>query len=151
DWFFRAHFFGDPVQPGSLGVEAMCQLLQAYLVETGAAAGLRRPRFQLADGPLIWKYRGQVGPANQRVTVELGGRETGEDAQGRYATADAWLWVDGTRIYHVRNLGMRVVEDAGPDTPDGGTEFVLDPATEGWLADHRPTWTVPTLPGMSTL
>jgi 3-hydroxymyristoyl/3-hydroxydecanoyl-(acyl carrier protein) dehydratase len=23
DWYFKAHFFQDPVQPGSLGVQAM--------------------------------------------------------------------------------------------------------------------------------
>ncbi len=40
EWFFKAHFFQDPVQPGSLGVEAMCQLLQWYLIERGTAAGL---------------------------------------------------------------------------------------------------------------
>jgi 3-hydroxymyristoyl/3-hydroxydecanoyl-(acyl carrier protein) dehydratase len=28
EWFFKAHFFQDPVQPGSLGIEAMLQLLQ---------------------------------------------------------------------------------------------------------------------------
>ena len=26
-WYFKAHFYRDPVQPGSLGVEAMLQLL----------------------------------------------------------------------------------------------------------------------------
>ncbi|WP_405719304.1 beta-ketoacyl synthase N-terminal-like domain-containing protein [Streptomyces sp. NBC_01537] len=143
EWFFRSHFLGDPVQPGSLGVEAMCQLLRTYLTETGASAGIRRPRFELIPtaSPLSWKYRGQVVPANERVTVELEIRETGE----RYAVADAWLWVDGTRIYQVRGLGMRVVDD------EPAAELVLDPAVDTWLADHRPTWTVPTLPMMSIL
>ncbi|HTD29020.1 MAG TPA: beta-ketoacyl synthase N-terminal-like domain-containing protein, partial [Xanthomonadaceae bacterium] len=31
-WFFKAHFFQDPVQPGSLGTEAMIQALQFYLL-----------------------------------------------------------------------------------------------------------------------
>ncbi|MGW1024025.1 beta-ketoacyl synthase N-terminal-like domain-containing protein [Streptomyces sp. NPDC002577] len=160
EWFFKAHFLSDPVQPGSLGVEAMCRLLQTYLIETGADSGLRRPRFELLtlDRPLSWKYRGQVVPANERVTVELEITETGEDERGRYAVAEAWLWVDGKRIYHVRDLGMRVVEgdDARGGTGTGistgaGTEIVLDPAADSWLSDHRPTWTVPALPGMSTL
>ena len=38
DWYFRAHFFQDPVQPGSLGLEAMLQLIRCYLIHTGAAA-----------------------------------------------------------------------------------------------------------------
>ncbi|MER5176973.1 beta-ketoacyl synthase N-terminal-like domain-containing protein [Streptomyces sp. NPDC002896] len=162
EWFFKAHFLSDPVQPGSLGVEAMCQLLQTYLIETGAGSGLRRPRFELLtmNRPLTWKYRGQVVPANERVTVELEVHETGEAERGRYAVAEAWLWVDGKRIYHVRDLGMRVVEgDRYGDDGQGntgtstntGAEIVLDPAADGWLSDHRPTWTVPALPGMSTL
>ena len=33
EWFFKAHFFQDPVQPGSLGIEAMIQVLQWYMIE----------------------------------------------------------------------------------------------------------------------
>ena len=33
EWFFKAHFFQDPVQPGSLGIEAMLQLLQWSMLE----------------------------------------------------------------------------------------------------------------------
>ena len=46
EWFFRAHFFQDPVMPGSLGVEAMCQLLQWYLLERGATVALPGSRFE---------------------------------------------------------------------------------------------------------
>jgi acyl transferase domain-containing protein/3-hydroxymyristoyl/3-hydroxydecanoyl-(acyl carrier protein) dehydratase len=147
EWFFKAHFFQDPVQPGSLGVEAMCQLLQYYLLERGAAAGMRRPRFEspMPGAQVSWKYRGQVTPANTRVTVEAEILAYGTDERGRYALAEAWLWVDGKRIYHARNLGVRVVDEAGDDGR------VLDPAQDDWLLDHRPTWTVPALPMMSTV
>jgi 3-hydroxymyristoyl/3-hydroxydecanoyl-(acyl carrier protein) dehydratase len=98
------------VQPGSLGVQAMCQLLQWYLVERGAAAGLPRPRFEpIATGSTVtWRYRGQVVPADRLITVELEVTAAGEDGRGRHATADGWLWVDGRRIYHVSGLSMRV-------------------------------------------
>jgi acyl transferase domain-containing protein/3-hydroxymyristoyl/3-hydroxydecanoyl-(acyl carrier protein) dehydratase len=111
EWFFKAHFFQDPVQPGSLGVEAMCQLLQWYLIERGLAAGPPHPRFQpvMTGHQLTWKYRGQVVPANERITIEMEIAALGEDERGRYAIATAWLWVDGLRIYQVRDLGMRVV------------------------------------------
>ncbi len=153
EWFFKAHFFQDPVQPGSLGVEAMYQLLQAYLNETGAADSIQHPRFEPVSptSPVSWRYRGQVVPANACVTVELEISETGTDERGRYAMAVAWLWVDGKRIYHVRDLGMRVVESSAPDSGAAGTEIVLSAATDTWLHDHRPTWTIPTLPAMSTL
>src|SRR5690606_20275223 len=35
EWFFKAHFFQDPVQPGSLGVEAMLQAIQWLMLEQG--------------------------------------------------------------------------------------------------------------------
>jgi 3-hydroxymyristoyl/3-hydroxydecanoyl-(acyl carrier protein) dehydratase len=111
EWFFKAHFFQDPVQPGSLGVQAMCHLLQWYLLERGAATGLPSPRFEpiMTGHPVTWKYRGQVVPADRCVTVELEITAVGEDERGRYAIAHGWLWVDGRRIYHVRDLGMRLV------------------------------------------
>jgi 3-hydroxymyristoyl/3-hydroxydecanoyl-(acyl carrier protein) dehydratase len=32
EWFFKAHFYQDPVQPGSLGIEALIQLVQFYML-----------------------------------------------------------------------------------------------------------------------
>jgi 3-hydroxymyristoyl/3-hydroxydecanoyl-(acyl carrier protein) dehydratase len=57
EWFFRCHFFQDPVWPGSLGIEAMCQLLRYYLVRRGALVGLRRPRFEpvMPGRELTWR------------------------------------------------------------------------------------------------
>ncbi len=110
EWYFKAHFFQDPVMPGSLGIQAMCQLLQWYLIERGTA-DLADPRFEpvMTGHPLTWKYRGQVLPADGHLTIELEITGLGEDERGRYATADGWLWVDGLRIYHVSDLGMRAV------------------------------------------
>ena len=109
-WFFKAHFFQDPVQPGSLGMEAMCQLLQFYLIERGLTEGVPHPRFEpvLLDHEVIWKYRGQITPANRLIRVELEIVELGDDARGRYAIADARLWGDDTCIYHAQRIGMRV-------------------------------------------
>ncbi|MEV6166180.1 beta-ketoacyl synthase N-terminal-like domain-containing protein [Streptomyces sp. NPDC052052] len=114
EWFFRAHFFQDPVQPGSLGVEAMCQLLQYHLLESGAADGIPHPRFEpvLPGREMAWTYRGQITPANRLIRVDLDIVESGTDARGPYARADASLWGDDTCIYRVRGLGMRVVSDA---------------------------------------
>ena len=111
DWYFKAHFFSDPVQPGSLGVQALCSLLQWYLIERDAGAGLTDPRFEpvRTGHPVTWRYRGQVVPTDARVTVELDVTGFGADDRGPYATADGWLWVDGRRIYEVTDLGMRVV------------------------------------------
>ncbi len=149
DWYFRAHFFQDPVQPGSLGVEAVCQLLQYYLVVSGRTSGLPGARFEpvLTGGPITWKYRGQVIPADHVVTVELDVTEAGADERGCHAIGRAWLWVDGRRIYSLPRIGMRAVASTGHPA----VERVIDPATDRWLADHRPLWTVPVLPLMSVV
>ncbi|MFJ8543336.1 beta-ketoacyl synthase N-terminal-like domain-containing protein [Streptomyces sp. NPDC093586] len=116
EWFFRAHFFQDPVQPGSLGVEAMCQLLQYHLLARGAADGVPHPRFEpvLPGRETAWTYRGQITPANRLIRVDMDITESGTDARGPYAVADAALWGDDTCIYRVRGLGVRVVPGAPP-------------------------------------
>jgi acyl transferase domain-containing protein/1-acyl-sn-glycerol-3-phosphate acyltransferase len=155
EWFFKAHFFQDPVQPGSLGVEALCQLLQFYMLETGMGEGISNPRFEplMLDKPVTWKYRGQVVPKNRMIGSELRITEVGEDEHGRFAIAEGWLWVDGKRIYYTKNLGMRIVAGTEPTPPktlkDEQGEETLDPQRDHWLLDHCPTWTLPALPMMS--
>ena len=110
DWFFKAHFFQDPVQPGSLGLEAMCQALELLVIERGFGASLSAPRFDAATSvPMTWKYRGQVVPENQRVVVDLEITEVREGVGMRIVVAEASLWVDGKRIYEARGLSTRIV------------------------------------------
>jgi 3-hydroxymyristoyl/3-hydroxydecanoyl-(acyl carrier protein) dehydratase len=111
DWFFKAHFFQDPVQPGSLGLEALLQLLRVYAVERGLGEGMRAPRFEPAAtlAPLSWKYRGQVRPQNRRVAVELEVTAVEKEAAATLVRGEGWLWVDGTRIY-AADLALRVRE-----------------------------------------
>ncbi len=153
-WYFQAHFYQDSVQAGSLGVEAMVQLLQFYLIETGMHEGIEGPVFEpIASGKQVtWKYRGQVVPRNSRVQIEMEVMELGRDQRGPYAVADAWLWVDSMRIYHAQGLAVRILPAAPPVKALEGEmvqqELVLDPATDRWLVDHRPTFTVATAPMM---
>ena len=155
EWFFKAHFFQDPVQPGSLGIEALTQLLQFYMLEKGMGAGIKNARFEpiMLEKPVTWKYRGQVVPKNKVIQSEISIIEIGEDEKGRFAICDGFLWVDGKRIYSAKNMGMRIV--AGPEGTQptkkqpGAKEEALDPAKDAWLADHCPTWTLPALPMMS--
>lgn len=147
EWFFAAHFFQDPVQPGSLGIEAMLQLLQWCMREQGMAAGIERPRFEpLALGrELTWKYRGQVVPSDGLISTTLEITERGQDERGPYAIADASLWIDGKQIYRATGVGMRIV--SGDD--EHGRTIPLSLAARPWLRDHCPTWTVPAVPMMS--
>lgn len=156
EWFFKAHFYQDPVQPGSLGIEALLQLLQSMMVQKGLDEGFKAPRFEAIalDKALSWKYRGQVLPWNKTITSSLELVEVGRDDQGVYAIADASLWVDGMRIYSATNLAMRIVEGeaTGPfdqarwRTTPTEVELTLDVASAPWLLDHCPTYTAPALP-----
>ncbi|MGE0786311.1 MAG: 1-acyl-sn-glycerol-3-phosphate acyltransferase [Sandaracinaceae bacterium] len=154
EWFFKSHFYQDPVQPGSLGIEAMLQLLQAFMIEAGHADAFAAPRFEAieTEAPHVWKYRGQVVPSNQVVTTTLEITEVRSDDRGVVARGDCSLWVDGKRIYEAHGLGMRVRDDADPGVPSAaGGEEELDPSVDAWLHDHCPTYTRPALPMMSML
>ncbi|MGW4129429.1 beta-ketoacyl synthase N-terminal-like domain-containing protein [Amycolatopsis japonica] len=110
EWFFKAHFFQDPVQPGSLGVQAVIQLLQFYVIERGLGNQATH-RFSpvLLGEPVQWKYRGQITPDNDLVVVEAEILSVDHaDGEIRVA-AEGWVWVDGIRIYHVQRLGLSVV------------------------------------------
>ena len=114
EWFFKAHFFQDPVQPGSLGLEAMLQTLQFYLLHQHKDAGIARPRFQTIalEKAHRWRYRGQVLPHHRQVHTTLEVTAEGQDEHGYYAVADASLWVDGQRIYEASGLAVRIVSDS---------------------------------------
>ena len=111
EWFFKCHFFQDPVMPGTLGVESIIQLLQAFMIESDMAEGIENPRFMpLAnDVEITWKYRGQVVPLANLIKVDMIIKEKGIDGSGSFVVADANLYVDGIKIYHIANVGMRVI------------------------------------------
>ena len=150
EWFFKAHFFQDPVMPGTLGIESMTQLLQFYMLHSGLDAGLETPRFEVLtqSAALSWKYRGQVLPHRKLVTVEVEIREVIREAGNVTVVADGWLWVDGVRIYQCRGLAGRFVSvPTKSDTPQI-QRLTLDPNCDPWIQDHCPNFVIPTMPLM---
>lgn len=143
EWFFQAHFFQDPVMPGSLGVESMAQLVQFFMLETGLDAGLEDPYFEpLAPAhEVTWKYRGQVVPTAARVTVEVEIREVIRRPSEVTAVANAWLWVGNVRIYQAKNITARLVSRPS-------RTFEIDPERDLWVRDHCPNYVLPVLPMM---
>jgi 3-hydroxymyristoyl/3-hydroxydecanoyl-(acyl carrier protein) dehydratase len=103
-WFFRAHFFQDPVQPGSIGLEAMLQALSVLWVLHGgngsSRSGVRSFGPYPAGERAVWKYRGQVRPGARKVEIIVDALED----RGHGLVGEAWLWVDGMRIYHAPRL-----------------------------------------------
>jgi 3-hydroxymyristoyl/3-hydroxydecanoyl-(acyl carrier protein) dehydratase len=117
-WFFRAHFYQDPVQPGSLGIEALLQALQALVIEQGLGSEFASPRFetQATGVAMRWKYRGQVIPDNDVVVVDVGITDVTREANATLVVAQGSLWVDGKRIYEAQGLAVRVVDGAAAPT-----------------------------------
>src|SRR5215207_2581780 len=64
-WFFGCHFQGDPVMPGSLGVDALWQLVGFYL---GWIGGKGRGR---ALGCGAVKFAGEVTPDKKKVVYKI--------------------------------------------------------------------------------
>ncbi|HXC05704.1 MAG TPA: beta-ketoacyl synthase N-terminal-like domain-containing protein [Bacteroidia bacterium] len=112
EWFFKAHFFLDPVQPGSLGVEAMLQLIQFYMLDRGYAKSFTNPVFEpVAIGDETeWHYRGQVTPDKKMITVDFEVTEVKQTERAIAVFGEARLWVDGLKIYHAPRIGMRITE-----------------------------------------
>jgi 3-hydroxymyristoyl/3-hydroxydecanoyl-(acyl carrier protein) dehydratase len=107
DWYFKAHFFQDPVQPGSLGMQAMDELMQLLLAAREPSAGTTL-RFERATGqkPTETRFRGQVLPDNVLVIVEAELTSLEIDGDAMNAVANATLSVDGRQIYVCRNLAI---------------------------------------------
>ena len=108
-WFFKAHFYEDPVWPGSLGLESFMQLLKVFAWE--------RWQDELEIGQFVfesmalnqhheWVYRGQILPVDDKVTVQAIITEI--DDRSRTLKADGFLTVDGRIIYQMKDFALRI-------------------------------------------
>jgi PfaB family protein len=105
EWFFKAHFYQDPVVPGSLGLESFLQLLKFAAHERwGLTSGAHWEAVALQQ-PHEWIYRGQILPTDKLVSVEA--VITAVDEASRTVTADGFLSVDGRIIYGMKNFTVR--------------------------------------------
>ncbi|MDP9023230.1 MAG: bifunctional 3-hydroxydecanoyl-ACP dehydratase/trans-2-decenoyl-ACP isomerase [Actinomycetota bacterium] len=103
-WFFDAHFAGDPVMPGSLGLDALWQLVGFFLGWTGEKGQGR------ALGCAQAKFFGQVLPDASLVTYRLDIKRVVRRAL-TMGIADGSLQVDGDEIYTATDLKVGLFTD----------------------------------------
>ena len=108
-WFFLCHFFGDPVMPGCLGLDAMWQLVGFFLGWSGAPGRGRA----LGVGEV--KFRGQVRPTVKRVSYTIDMKRV---IMRRLilGVGDGALEADGQVIYTAKDLKVGLF---GPEALQG--------------------------------
>jgi acyl transferase domain-containing protein/3-hydroxymyristoyl/3-hydroxydecanoyl-(acyl carrier protein) dehydratase len=114
DWFFQAHFYQDPVWPGSLGLESFLQLLKFAARRRWPQLAATHRFAPAVDRAHRWTYRGQILPANQRVTVAASITEVVE-APLPTLWAEGYLMVDELPIYRMEDFGMRLLPENDKD------------------------------------
>jgi 3-hydroxymyristoyl/3-hydroxydecanoyl-(acyl carrier protein) dehydratase len=109
EWFFDAHFYQDPVLPGSLGIESFIQMLK-HVARQRWPHLVDSHRFGLLTGkPHTWVYRGQILPKNRLITVEAVITDVKEHPHPT-VVAEGYLQVDGLYIYKMEDFGINLME-----------------------------------------
>lgn len=108
-WFFKAHFYEDPVWPGSLGLESFMQLLKVFAWERWGS-GLKIDNVYFESMALNhehnWVYRGQILPVDDEVTIKA--VITKVDDVSKTVFAEGFLTVDGRIIYQMNDFALRI-------------------------------------------
>ncbi len=118
EWFFKAHFFQDPVCPGSLGLESFIQIMKIVAINRWETAVWAKDSNVRVERPTIknmtlvpekkhtWLYRGQVIPSDNQVTITAS--ITSIDDNTHRIKADGFLIVDGRIIYKMNDFEIKV-------------------------------------------
>jgi 3-hydroxyacyl-[acyl-carrier protein] dehydratase/trans-2-decenoyl-[acyl-carrier protein] isomerase len=107
DWFFHCHFPGDPLQPGSLGVEAVMQLVGLYCAAAGAQGVIR------ALGCKEVELTGEVRPSDHLVRYEVDIRRFMRLDTSAIAIGTGRMFVDDRPFGTVENAKVGVFLGVG--------------------------------------
>jgi len=107
EWFFKAHFYQDPVCPGSLGLESFLQLLQVLAVERWGKSSTLTLETIAINERHEWIYRGQIIPTDSEVIVEAVVTNVNDDEHLLHA--DGFLIIDGRIIYQLKKFSIRAL------------------------------------------
>lgn len=105
-WYFKAHFFQDPVIPGSLGIESYLQLLRVMACEKWRRDITAKPLFHspLPGYQHDWVYRGQVLPADTTVSVDAW--ITSLDDAHHVLRGEGYLYLGKRVIYYMKDFTL---------------------------------------------
>ena len=104
EWFFAAHFYQDPVCPGSLGLESFIQLMKCYARDRWPGAG--RFESMVPGKSHRWLYRGQYTQKNEEIAIDC--VITSVDDAAKTVVADGFLTRDGLTVYEMRDFTLRL-------------------------------------------
>jgi 3-hydroxyacyl-[acyl-carrier protein] dehydratase/trans-2-decenoyl-[acyl-carrier protein] isomerase len=104
-WFFACHFNQDPVMPGSLGLDALWQMVGFFLGWSGCPAGVGRSAARKPSSG------GRCGPRQAR---DVQGRHEAGGERGSLVMGigDGVLEVDGKAIYTATDLRVGLNDPA---------------------------------------
>ncbi|WP_299976543.1 type I polyketide synthase [Desulfobacula sp.] len=106
EWFFNAHFYQDPVCPGSLGIESFLQMIRFFLLKKFDIPA-NEYKTQMTQGQSHeWIYRGQIIPLNKKIEIHAHIKTVTHINSNYSVIADGALTVDGICIYEMRNFSL---------------------------------------------
>ncbi len=110
EWFFNAHFYQDPVCPGSLGIESFLQMIRFFLLKKFNIPASEYET-QMAQGHTHeWIYRGQIIPSNKKIEIHAHIKDATLKNDKYSVIADGALIVDGICIYEMKDFGLDFIK-----------------------------------------
>lgn len=101
-WFFACHFQDDPVMPGSLALDGLCQILGFYLGWKGYKGKGRA----LGIGEV--KYKGEIVPTSGKITYRLHIKKIMKSSIAM-AIADGEILLHGHVVQTAKSLRVGII------------------------------------------
>lgn len=163
-WFFSGHFKNDPCMPGTLMFEGCLQCMAFYITAQGFTLDRDGWLFEPVIGENIkMRCRGQVIPDSRELIYEVFVEDMFIIDDTPVLYADVLCSVDGLKAFHASRVGLKLVPDSVIKRLDINitinqqqsqsetkssyeTEDTIDLVSAPWLGDHRPIYSLPTVP-----
>lgn len=110
DWFFKAHFFNDPVMPTSLCLESGIQMLRVLCIESGYGQAADAAEWEVVSlgRECQWHCRGQITPETKMLSFSLSVEELQIEPEQLLITASVSIWADEYKVCEIPAVGLRI-------------------------------------------